>query len=251
MDIRRIGRITLTTFEWIAVVVFGLLLLVVAAVGITLGWVGKDPDPMGDSGQAAADAPAQAEAVLMAPAPTPDEAKSLFNPVHKVLASPRCANCHPAGDRPRARRGGVHAMNISRRSADSGLACSTCHAEHNSKVPDGPPGAPHWGLPPAETPMIFEGRSVTALCKQLRDREHNGDRSLDDLLHHISEDPLVLWGWNPGGDRAAPPISHADFVAGFKAWVDAKGICPGETEPPVLDPVEGETAAAESGEAPV
>ncbi len=251
MDMRRIGRVTLTTFEWLGVIVFGLLLLIVLAISVTLSCVGKDPEPMGEDHLTAEAVADQAEVEMMAPAPTADEAKSLFAPVHRVLASPRCANCHPEGDRPLARRGGAHAMNVSRLSADDGLACGTCHAEHNSVVPDGPPGAPHWGLPPAETPMVFQGRSVTALCQQLRDRERNGDRSLDELLHHISEDPLVLWGWQPGGDRATPPISHEKFVAGFTAWVEAKGICPGETEPPALDPVEGETEAAESGEAPV
>ncbi|MCB9754426.1 MAG: hypothetical protein H6713_31185 [Myxococcales bacterium] len=243
MDLKRIGRVTLTTFEWIGVVVCVLLLIVVVAIGGMLGWVGSDPAPMGDAGQAVADEPADAVAAAPAPAPTPAEASSLFAPVHRVLVSPRCMNCHPEGDRPLADRGGAHAMNISRASADSGLACSTCHAEHNSVVPGGPPGAPHWQLPPAETPMVFQGRSVTALCLQLRDRAHNGERTLEQLLEHVSKDPLVLWGWSPGGDRVAPPLSHADFVAGFSAWVAAGGICPGETEPPALEP----EADAESG----
>jgi hypothetical protein len=234
MDLKRVGRISLTTIEWIAVVVFGLLLAVVIGIGVMLGWVGDSPEPMGEgSPGGAAEVPRRAAAGPLTPTPT--EASSLFAPIHRVLISPRCMNCHPDGDRPLARDGGLHAMNVSRASASAGLPCSTCHAEHNSKVVGGPPGAPHWGLPPADTPMIFQNRSVTALCLQLRDPAHNGQRSLADLHKHIAEDPLVLWGWSPGGDRTPPPLSHAEFEAAFRAWVDAGGICPGEVEPPALD----------------
>lgn len=247
MDLKRVGRITLTTFEWIAVVVFGLILVVILGLWVLLGWVGADPDPMGDASPAAVGGGPVLVAVAAAPpAPTPAEASSLFAPIHQVLTSPRCMNCHPGGDRPLARTGGAHAMNVSRASASNGLPCSTCHAEHNSKVFGGPPGAPHWGLPPADTPMIFEGRSVTALCVQLRDPKHNGQRSLAALHEHVAKDPLVLWGWDPGGDRTPPPIGHAEFEAAFKAWVDAGGICPGESAPPVLalDAPAGAAAAA-------
>ena len=82
--------------------------------------------------------------------------------------------------------------------------------------------------------MVFENRTVTALCKQLRDPAHNGDRTLAKLLEHVEHDPLVLWGWNPGGARSTPPMSHEQFVTSFGAWVDAGGICPGEAVAPEL-----------------
>ena len=72
------------------------------------------------------------------------------------------------------------------------------------------------------------------MCTQLRDPAHNGNRTLADLLEHVNKDPLVLWGWSPGGDRATPPGSHAAFVDSFGAWVDAGGICPGEQVAPEL-----------------
>jgi hypothetical protein len=172
-------------------------------------------------------------AAAKGPTPSAAEANSLFAPIHDVFTSPRCMHCHPDGDRPLIDTG-VHAMNISRTSADSGAACSTCHADHNSLVVGGPPGAPRWGLPPAETPMIFQGRSITGLCQQLRDPQQNGQHTLAELLHHVTHDPLVVWAWTPGGDRTPPPLSQAEFVASFEAWVEAGGICPGETEPPPL-----------------
>lgn len=155
--------------------------------------------------------------------------KKAFLDVAKVLQSPRCANCHPADDRPRqGDQATPHAQNISRKSVDAGVACSTCHQERNSEdtigLAGGPPGAPHWGLPPQN--QVFVGRTPAQLCAQLKDPAQTGDRSLAQLLEHVSHDPLVLWGWNPGGKRTLPPLSHAAFVAAFQTWVDSGGACP-------------------------
>ncbi|MCE9576900.1 MAG: hypothetical protein K8W52_27385 [Deltaproteobacteria bacterium] len=153
-----------------------------------------------------------------------------FVEVAHVLQSPRCQNCHPAGDAPlQTDAGRPHAMNISRRSVAAGLPCRTCHQERNSEalgIIIGPPGAPHWGLPPRDTPMVFQGKSVHALCEQLKDPAQNNKRSLADLLEHVSHDPLVLWGWSPGGTRTLPPLTHDVFVAAFQAWVASDGACP-------------------------
>lgn len=150
--------------------------------------------------------------------------------VYEVLMSPRCMNCHPDGDRPLQTDANVpHAMNISRASDENGLKCATCHQTQNSEafgVVGGPPGAPHWHLPDREMPLVFQNRSAVALCEQLKDPAQNGGRDLAALLTHISRDPLVLWGWNPGGQRTVPPHPHADFVAAFAAWVDGGGACP-------------------------
>ncbi|MEX1364962.1 MAG: hypothetical protein AB1Z98_17670 [Nannocystaceae bacterium] len=251
---KRIGAIALAIAEWSGVIVFSVILIVVAAVGIVLAWVGDPPTPLGHGQPSGAD-PEPAVAAVSSPHTVPpasaEESASLFAPVYSVLVSPRCMNCHPAGDRPLSDRSGAHAMNISRQSFEAGLLCSTCHSEHNTELPGsppGPPGAPHWQLPPKDVPMVFQDRTVTALCKQLRDPAHNGERTLDDLLEHVSKDPLVLWGWSPGGNRATPPLSHGDFVASFGAWVDAGGICPGEDVAPSLT---GESEELAEPEAPV
>lgn len=183
---------------------------------------------------AAASATAMAApAPSAAPPPTADviaAGQRGFVEVARVLQSPRCQNCHPAGDAPlQTDRGRPHAMNISRRSVAAGLPCRACHQERNADaigVVGGPPGAPHWGLPPRDTPMVFQGKSVAALCAQLRDPARNGQRSLADLLEHVTHDPLVLWGWSPGGGRSLPPLAHAAFVAAFQAWVTSNGACP-------------------------
>jgi hypothetical protein len=153
-----------------------------------------------------------------------------FLEVVKVLQSPRCVNCHPAGDRPmQGDQGKPHAQNISRRTVAAGVACTTCHQTRNSEalgIAGGPPGAPHWGLPPADQPMVFQGKSPTALCEQLKDPKQNNGKDLAGLLEHVSHDKLVLWGWDPGGKRTVPPLPHDKFVAAFAAWVASDGACP-------------------------
>jgi hypothetical protein len=150
--------------------------------------------------------------------------------VYKTLMSPRCMNCHPAGDAPlQTDASRPHAMNISRLSERNGLACSTCHQTKNSEalgIKGGPPGAPNWHLPSAQMPLIFEGRSARELCEQLKRPADNGHKSLGALLEHVSHDPLVLWGWSPGGARTVPPVPHAEFVAAFTVWVESRGACP-------------------------
>ncbi len=161
---------------------------------------------------------------------TAAEGAKAFATVAKVLQSPRCMNCHPAGDRPlQGDTGRPHRLWISRRSAEAGLPCSACHQERNSEaigVAGGPPGAPHWGLPPKATPMVFQGKALRALCEQLKDPAATGGKDLAGLLHHVEEDPLVLWGWNPGGKRTKPPVTHAAFVGAFRTWVASGGACP-------------------------
>jgi hypothetical protein len=158
------------------------------------------------------------------------EGISAFGDVYKVLQHPRCLNCHPSGDAPlQSDDSKPHAMNITRVSVEAGLECAACHQEKNSEVygvVGGPPGAPNWHLPEKEMPLIFEGRSVKELCEQLTKTEENGNKTLQELYEHVAFDPLVLWGWEPGGERSIPPIAHADFAKQFKQWVDAGGPCP-------------------------
>lgn len=171
-------------------------------------------------------------AVALADGPSADTeaGKRAFADVVRVLQSPRCVNCHPAGDAPlQTDRGTPHKMNITRKSVAAGLPCGACHQQRNSEVvgvPGGPPGAAGWMLPPADMPMVFQGRSPTELCEQLKDPARNGSRKLEQLVEHVEKEPLVLWGWAPGGKRTLPPMSHDAFVAAVKTWVAAGGPCP-------------------------
>jgi hypothetical protein len=151
-----------------------------------------------------------------------------FADVARVLLSPRCRNCHPAGDAPLQgdEHPAAHAMNVSRKSVAAGLPCHTCHRDTNHPERGGPPGARGWALPPAAVPMVFEGRTPRQLCLQLLDPTQTRGRDLAALREHLASDPLVLWGWSPGPGRAPPPLGHAQVVKSFQAWIDAGTPCP-------------------------
>jgi hypothetical protein len=157
------------------------------------------------------------------------EGMNAFMDVYRVLMHPRCLNCHPSGDAPlQYDDSRPHAMNVTRASTEAGLQCATCHQTQNSEaygVKGGPPGALNWHLPEAEMPLVFEGRSVAELCKQLKEPIQNGHKTLEQLYTHIAYDPLVLWGWEPGGSRSTPPLEHTEFKQQFRVWVDAGAPC--------------------------
>jgi len=121
--------------------------------------------------------------------------------------------------------------------------CTFCHGSKNDPVTGipgatnphgGDPTAPFWALAPAE--MAWEsapGVPFTGpeLCAQLKDPNRNGHRTLSDLLHHITDEPLLDWGFNPGvrpnGEvRTTPPISHDALIQNFKQWIAEGAPCP-------------------------
>src|SRR5258708_12693428 len=88
------------------------------------------------------------------------------------------------------------------------------------------PGNPKLRLPSPDHKMVVVGRSASELCKQIKDPKQNGGRSLGDLLHHMTDDDLVGWGWNPGDGRAPPPPSTTETTAQMKVWIDGGAACP-------------------------
>jgi hypothetical protein len=158
-----------------------------------------------------------------------------FATIQRVLQHPRCQNCHVPGDAPLQFDSGLtHSMNV-KRGADGkgapGLPCATCHGSANPPAGLGaqaPPGAPNWKLPPPEHKMAWVGLSAARLCATLKDTRQNGGKDLAALVEHVSDDKLVLWGWQPGGARAPVPVPHAEFVARFKQWAAAGAPCPSD-----------------------
>lgn len=151
---------------------------------------------------------------------------ALFLEAGKVLLNPRCVNCHPAGDRPTQGNGHPH-QPLVMRGADghgaTGMRCTTCHGKSNFD-PGGVPGNPHWHLAPLE--MAWQGKSIGEICAQIKDRARNGNKSMEDLIHHMGEDPLVGWAWAPGAGRVPPPGTQEQFRLLIKAWVETGGGCP-------------------------
>jgi hypothetical protein len=158
-----------------------------------------------------------------------EESLQAFRAVASVLTSPRCINCHVPGDGPlQGDDNHPHAMNVKRGVDGQGspvLHCFACHQTENSKILHGPPGAADWQLPPAKTPMAWRGLTTGELCRTLKDPVKNGNRSPQDLIPHMHTS-LVRWAWNPGPGRTVPPLSHEEFVARLKEWIETGAACP-------------------------
>lgn len=157
-------------------------------------------------------------------------AVTAFNAIADVFASPRCTNCHAAGDNPtQDDEGRLHDLNVVRGSTGRGKGpgrCNTCHQMMNLAGDNGAPGSPDWRMPPPETPMTFAGKTTGEICRQIKDPEQNGNKTLEDLTRHAEIDPRIQWAWNPGGNRTSAPRTYQDFVAKLTEWANKGGACP-------------------------
>jgi hypothetical protein len=104
----------------------------------------------------------------------------------------------------------------------SAMRCATCHKATVDPM-TGAPGAKDWRLAPAT--MVWQDKSSADLCTMLKDAKFNGGRDGKALIEHLNE-PLVVYGWTPGGKRTPVPLAHKDFVAAMHQWVAAGMPCP-------------------------
>ena len=156
-----------------------------------------------------------------------------FETVRGVLQHPRCQNCHPSGNAPlQGDDGHVHTQNVQRGpsgTGEVGAECTTCHGPANPPSNYGlhiPPGvAKGWHMPKPEEKLVFVGMSAHDLCEQTKDPARNGGKDMAALRVHL-DDPLVVWGWEPGFGRAPVPTPRADFIAAWETWAAAGAPCP-------------------------
>jgi hypothetical protein len=157
------------------------------------------------------------------------ESVEAFMQVYKVLMSPRCMNCHPAGNQPlQGDDSHIHTMNIQRGKDGKGLyaaKCSNCHQPENTPGLNTPPGNPKWQLPPSDMKMVFQGRSAHQLALQIMDYNKNGHKNKEQLLEH-ARDTLVKAGWNMGEGRMPPQLSYDSFLVAWDIWINKGGYAP-------------------------
>jgi hypothetical protein len=162
---------------------------------------------------------------------TAERSVALFVEAAKVIQHPRCINCHPVSRSPTqgddmhphippiASEAAMHA---------GGVPCASCHQAKNSPTASAGirsvPGAEHWGLAPQS--MAWQGLTIGGICEQLKDPARNGNRSLEQIRVHMSEDHLVGWAWHPGEGRTPAPGTQAEFGRLIAAWVDTGAHCP-------------------------
>jgi mono/diheme cytochrome c family protein len=157
------------------------------------------------------------------------ESVQAFLQVYKVLMSPRCMNCHPAGDEPlQGDDSKIHTMKVQRGKDGKGVyaaKCSNCHQPENTPGLHTPPGNPKWSLPPADMKMVFQGRTSHQLALQIMDYNKNGHKNKKQLLEH-ARDTLVKAAWNMGEGRKPPPLSYDAFVKAWDTWIQKGGYAP-------------------------
>ena len=163
---------------------------------------------------------------------TPEEAMEAFDKMMAVLTHKRCVNCHPSGDRPlQGEDSHYHNFGVRRGEDNHGLPalrCETCHQQENNDF-SGVPGAPEWSLVPLR--MKWEGLNRVEIARSILDPARNGGRSLEELVHHLTEHELVLWAWTPGVDangtpREKPPVPKDEYIEAVKEWAAAGAPLP-------------------------
>jgi hypothetical protein len=158
-----------------------------------------------------------------------DEQALAFHTMMDVLTHQRCVNCHPNDNIPKQGEDRhPHRFDISRANSTGATNCNTCHQSTNNDY-SGVPGAPEWSLAPPE--MAWEGLDRYEIARMMLDKSKNGNRSHEDLMHHLTEHELVLWAWNPGIDAAGnprelPPVSKENYIKAVKEWIDNGAVIP-------------------------
>ncbi|MDB4977628.1 MAG: hypothetical protein JWN48_5969 [Myxococcaceae bacterium] len=152
--------------------------------------------------------------------------RALFQEAGKVIAHPRCVNCHPSGNQPTQGAGEPHLPTVVRGDdgyGAPGLRCPTCHQAENYEA-SGVPGHPKWHTAPLS--MAWQGKTLGEICEQLKDPKRNGNMDLTKLHEHMAKDSLVGWGFRPGAKREPVPGTQARFGELIQAWIDSGAECP-------------------------
>ncbi len=157
--------------------------------------------------------------------PSTEENESLiaFNTMMDVLTHQRCVNCHPSDDVPKQGEDShAHRFGITRANGIDATNCKTCHQSSNNEF-SGVPGAPEWSLAPHK--MRWEGLSRIEIAKSVMNPENNGNRTPENIMHHLTEHELVLWAWEPGvgvdgKPRELPPVPVDEYIAAVKTWIE-------------------------------
>jgi len=147
--------------------------------------------------------------------------------ISTVLQHPRCLNCHQLNSPLQGDERRPHIPRVVRGPDNHGVSamrCGNCHNDMGNNDTSGTPGGLRWQLAPVS--MLWQGLSVGDLCRAVKDPAHNGNRTGAMLIEHMENEPLVLYGWDPGKGREPIPIPHDQVVELMKVWVAGGMACP-------------------------
>lgn len=177
------------------------------------------------------------------PSPTPPHGVAAFTDIQDVFIHPRCKNCHTSEDRPKVGEGSTttHVMFMNNQVERGDGNCLTCHSLNNPPTTDPDyQNAPKVVTTPVEWHMpdvtdSFDNKSITEICNHIVMREggRNNLQDLEDNLvdDHIEIDNLVKWAFNPVTHNPnytlqSPNMTHFEFVAKMRQWIQAGASCP-------------------------
>ena len=86
------------------------------------------------------------------------------------------------------------------------------------------PGHPEWHLAPRE--MAWEGKTLREICEQIKDPARNGNRKVEDLIHHIGDGHAGRLGLGAGLRPHPAPGTQKNAGALVEAWVKTGAACP-------------------------
>ncbi len=181
------------------------------------------------------DAVEEAQATAGPAGDDPAASIAAFMELAKVMAHPRCVNCHPRTDNPTQGEDMRPHTPPVKRGADGkgeGMKCMFCHRDTNNDS-TGVPGAPDWHMAPIE--MAWADLTAPELCAALTSAESNGGMTPAEIAAHMAEDEIVAWAWNPGmrpGRRAreVPPVDFETFKQAAHTWAATGAHCPTEVQ---------------------
>ena len=74
--------------------------------------------------------------------------------------------------------------------------------------------------------MAWQGKTAGQICAQVKDPARNGNRTIAQVVEHMSHDALVGWAWAPGVGRTPAPGTQAELAALLNAWMATGAACP-------------------------
>jgi mono/diheme cytochrome c family protein len=179
-------------------------------------------------------APSGAVAQVVTPKEAATSGLAAWQQIYSVLTHPRCIDCHTATNYPqqgddRHR----HLFNVVRGPGGKGVAglnCATCHQSANADS-TGVPGAYNWHLAPLSMKWQDVHDTILSSAEVCRSLIDSAKHDHLNLLKHHEQEPLVLWAFQPGRRRdgtarSLPPLTHAEFVAATRTWIETGMPCP-------------------------
>ena len=61
----------------------------------------------------------------------------------------------------------------------------------------------------------------------MKDPKQNGGKTLEAIIKHVSDDSLVRQsGWSPAEGKSKPTLTHEEFAARIREWVEKGAAVP-------------------------